>query len=326
MAVRSRVAVGVDIRIEWGGGERRAFGRLAMSLSCLRSLLITSTDNQIGKLESNKFSLLSQTLTLLSLKGVHLPLSSGKNLICESLSELSFSGWQTVLLHLIRFELCLSWKYFYTHLCFPMGKYLRKWSFCPCTHWLRNEGSLMVYPTSWAKKVRIFPIFSWKCPRWNLFRPGSTFSSPRPSLQQLLQAALAWPPSQQGRSALSCLWSGNIKIQTKLSVPEVMQRLCSKLCQREKNLGKTFSRAKMGESSAAAYLAAHTWQPGQHFNCLKTQHWICRCFNILPRAPNIANITQYNITKYFPTKIFGRFVKYFGSIIYSFEKYRVWLL
>ena len=108
MAVRSRVAVGVDIRIEWGGGERRAFGRLAMSLSCLRSLLITSTDNQIGKLESNKFSLLSQTLTLLSLKGVHLLLSSGKSLICESLSELSFSGWQTVLLHLIRFELCLS--------------------------------------------------------------------------------------------------------------------------------------------------------------------------------------------------------------------------
>ena len=105
MAVRSRVAVGVDIRIEWGGGERRAFGRLAMSLSCLGSLLITSTDNQIGKLESNKFSLLSQTLTLLS---VHLLLSSGEKLLCESLSELSFSGWQTVLLHLIRFELCLS--------------------------------------------------------------------------------------------------------------------------------------------------------------------------------------------------------------------------
>ena len=107
MAVRSRVAVGVDIRIELGGGERRAFGRLAMSLSCLWSLLITSTD-QIGKLESNKFSLLSQTLTLQSLKGVHLLLSSGKSLNCESLSELSFSRWHTVLLHLIRFELCLS--------------------------------------------------------------------------------------------------------------------------------------------------------------------------------------------------------------------------
>ena len=86
---------------------------------------------------------------------------------------------------------------------------------------------------------------------------------------------------------------------------------CVKFPKRKKS-GKTFSRAKMGVSSAAAYLAAHTWQPGQHFNCLKTQHRICRCFNILPTAPNIANITQYNITKYFPTKIFGRFFKYFG--------------
>ena len=264
MAVRSRVAVGVDIRIEWGGGERRAFGRLAMSLSCLRSLLITSTDNQIGKLESNKFSLLSQTLTLLSLKGVHLLLSSGKNLICESLSELSFSGWQTVLLHLIRFELCLSWKYFYTHLCFPMGKYLRKWSFCPCTHWSRNEGSLMNYLTSWSKKVRIFPIFSWKYSvelvptRFHLLEPPSVTAAAAAG-----GVGLTNKTTGEERAVLALI--GKYQDSDKVECARSDPTICSKLCQisKEEKIGQNFfSRQDGGEFSGCifgcTYLAART--------------------------------------------------------------------
>ena len=126
---------------------------------------------------------------------------------------------------------------------------------------------------------------------------------------------LTTKPTGEERAILSLM--GKYQDSDKVEWCNEYTQNCVKFPTRKKS-GKTFSRAKMGESSAAAYLAAHTWQPGQHFNCLKTQHWICRCFNILPTAPNIANITQYNITKYFPTKIFGRFSKYF--------EYRVWLL
>ena len=125
---------------------------------------------------------------------------------------------------------------------------------------------------------------------------------------------LTTKPTGEERAILSLM--GKYQDSDKVECARSDATIKLKIVSKRKKLGKTFSRAKMGESSAAAYLAAHTWQPGQHFNCLKTQHRICRCFNILPIAPNIANITPYNITKYFPTKIFGRFSKYF-------EKYRV---